>query len=68
MATLSIGDSVRFKAMKDADFDGDMSGWQGRVVSFEQEHGTVMIAFDSITLRNMPDAYIETCEEQDWTG
>jgi len=45
-----------------------MSGWQGRVVSFEQEHGTVMIAFDSITLRNMPDAYIETCEEQglDW--
>jgi len=69
MATLSLGDSVRFKAgVKDADFDVDMSGWQGRVVSFEKEHGTVMIAFDSITLRNMPDAYIETCEEQglDW--
>ena len=30
MATLSIGDSVRFKAgVKDSDFDGDMSGWQG---------------------------------------
>jgi len=30
MATLSIGDSVRFKAgVKDADFDVDMSGWQG---------------------------------------
>ena len=45
-----------------------MSGWQGRVVSFEHEHGTVMIAFDSLTLRNMPDAYFETCEEQglDW--
>ena len=69
MATLSRGDSVRFKTgVKDADFDIDMSGWQGRVVSFEQEHGTVMIAFDSITLRTMPDAYMETCEEQglDW--
>src|SRR5262249_31946023 len=69
MATLSRGDSVRFKAgVKDADFDVDMSGWQGRVVSFEHEHGTGMIAFDSITLRNMPDAYFETCEEQglDW--
>src|SRR5262249_15632555 len=69
MATLSRGDSVRFKAgVKDADLDVDMSGWQGRVVRFEQEHGTVMIAFDSITLRSMPDTYFETCEEQglDW--
>lgn len=65
MVTLSIGDSVRFKAgVKDYDFGTDIGGWQGRVISFEKEHGTVMIAFDSVTLRNMPDGYIETCEEK----
>jgi hypothetical protein len=65
MANLSVGDSVRFKpGVKDYDFDVDIGGWQGRVVRFEKEHGAVMVAFDSITLRNMPGEYIETCEEE----
>jgi hypothetical protein len=65
MDTLSVGDSVRFKSgVKDYDFDIDIGRWQGRVVQLMTEHDTVMIAFDSITLRNMPSDYIETCEEQ----
>jgi hypothetical protein len=65
MAKISVGDSVRFKpGVKDYDFDVDIGGWQGRVVRFEREHATAVVAFDSITLRNMPGEYIETCEEE----
>ncbi len=70
MAKLSVGDSVRFKpGTKDEDFDVDIGGWQGRVVRFEREQDTVMVAFDSITLLAMPGEYIETSEEEglDWS-
>ncbi len=63
MAKFSVGDSVRFHlGVKDYDFDVDIGGWQGRVIQLT-EYATVMVAFDSITLRNMPGEYIETCEE-----
>ncbi len=70
MARLSVGDSVRFKpGVRDYDFDADIGGWQGRVIGLETEYGTVMVAFDSVTLRGMPGEYIETCEEDglDWS-
>lgn len=63
MAKFSVGDSVRFNpGVRDYDFDVDIGGWQGRVMELT-EYATVMVAFDSITLRNMPGEYIETCEE-----
>jgi hypothetical protein len=63
MSTLSVGDSVRFNpGIRDYDFDVDIGGWQGRVIQLT-EYATVMVAFDSITLHNMPGEYIETCEE-----
>ena len=63
MAKFSVGDSVRFHlGVRDYDFDVDIGGWQGRVIQLT-EYATVMVAFDSITLRNMPGEYIETCEE-----
>jgi hypothetical protein len=64
---LKVGDPVVVKAgTKDPDTGQDMSGWQGRVVSFHSYEGqqTVLLHWDSITLENMPPAVIEQCEEE----
>ncbi len=68
-----IGDSVRVKAgIHDPDFGVDSGGWQGRISnSHPSGHGIlVSIQWDSITLKEMPVARIEQCEEQglDWAG
>ncbi|HSM55126.1 MAG TPA: calcium-binding protein [Candidatus Sulfomarinibacteraceae bacterium] len=68
-----IGDSVLVtQGVRHPDLDQDLSGWQGRV--FEIETGgtfeqLIGVEWDSITLRDMPEAFIETADEAgiDWT-
>ncbi|MBI4675942.1 MAG: nucleotidyl transferase AbiEii/AbiGii toxin family protein [Chloroflexi bacterium] len=68
-----IGDCVRVRAgIQDPDWDQDLSGWQGRVSSIDHpKRGkpTVIIAWDSVTLRQMSATAIEKCEVDglDWS-
>lgn len=50
----------------DPDFGGNIGGWQGQVS--EVDGDIVCIDWDSITLSNCPDEYIQRCEEDglDW--
>ncbi len=67
--SLDIGDVVKVRqGFEDPETGVDMSGWYGRVTQRFPEAGTAMIAFDSQTLRQMPDHYIETCvaDECSW--
>lgn len=63
-----IGQSVKVKqGVKCPDnLDFDLSGWQGRIIDFDKEgyKPTIGIEFDSITLKEMPKAYIENCEKE----
>lgn len=60
----AIGSSVVVKAgVKEADTGLDMSGWQGRISEVDEENDLIMVDWDSITLRTLPPAYIETSEE-----
>jgi len=67
-----IGDSVVVrKGITDPDMGGDIGGWQGRVNNVEhneQEADLVEVEWDSVTLKQMPYAVIEHCEEEgfDW--
>ncbi len=64
-----IGDVVKIKSgVKDVDFDWDLGGWQGRVDKVFDD-GSIQVAWDSITLRDMPSKVITKCEEEglDWT-
>ena len=67
------GDSVRVKpGTDDPDLDLDIGGWQGRITDIRQgDEGILLIdvQWDSITLKNMPDAAIEQCEKMglDWS-
>src|SRR5574341_1713177 len=66
---LKVGDSVVVKpGVKDPDTGGDIGGWQGRITEFHDEAGTVVIKWDSITLKSMPFSMIEYCEKEglDW--
>jgi hypothetical protein len=70
-----IGESVVVKpAVTDPDHGFDMSGWQGRVIenhyADEQGNPYVTLAWDSITLKQMPVEVIERCEEDglDWSS
>ncbi len=68
-----VGDMVVVKpGVTDADMGGDIGGWQGRVINVyadSDDAPTMDIQWDSVTLRNMPPAMIEACEEQglDWS-
>ncbi len=59
------GDSVVVKpGVRDPDFDIDIRGWQGRVLEEANADGLILIGWDSITLRQMPDAIIAKSEEE----
>ena len=71
----SIGESVAVNpGVVDPDHGFDMGGWQGRVTenhhADEQGNPLVSIAWDSITLKQMPVEVIERCEEDglDWSS
>ena len=66
-----IGDCVRVKpGIKDPDFGTEIGGWQGRISNIDASGNEMLVSiqWDSITLKNMPVAMIEQCEEQglDW--
>ena len=62
---LGVGDSVRVIAgIKDEDFDLNLEGWQGRITEVDAKNNRILIAWDSVTLQNLPDAYISDAEEQ----
>jgi len=70
-SSFRVGDCVRVKdGVQDPDFGGDIGGWQGRISSIDpsEDQVLVLIHWDSITLKQMPVAMIEQCEEQgsDW--
>lgn len=65
-------DSVAVKqGVQDPDFDVDIGGWQGRISEIHPagNPATVLIAWDSVTLRQMPDWVIAKSAEQglNWT-
>jgi hypothetical protein len=67
-ASLRVGDCVRVNSdVRDPDFGMDIGGWQGRIREPEEE-GIVLVAWDSITLKNMGVALIVRCERKnlDW--
>lgn len=67
--TFKLGQTVRIKdGINDEDFDIDMGGWQGRIIELDPNEQMMLIAFDSITLRNMGMDYIDQSEEEglDW--
>jgi hypothetical protein len=58
-----IGDSVVVKPqVHDPDLDLVIGGWQGTVSDISDEHNTVCIDWDSLTLQAMPGSVIDTCE------
>jgi hypothetical protein len=65
------GDSVVVKpGIVDPDFGIEIGGWQGRILGIgPAREDTVLIGWDSITLKDMPGSVIERSEEQglDWT-
>ncbi|MFO7681050.1 MAG: calcium-binding protein [Chloroflexota bacterium] len=64
-----VGQTVRINdGIKDDEFDVDIGGWQGSIIELDPNEKMMLIAFDSITLRDMGLDYIEQCEEEgmDW--
>lgn len=63
---IKIGDSVRVKpGVKDPDYEYDLGGWQCRVSRIERNDGIyIEIAWDSLTLDQMPAEYIDTSMEE----
>ena len=63
---INIGDGVRVKpGVKDPDYEYDLGGWQGRVTRIEKDDGIyIEIAWDSLTLDQMPAEYIDTSMEE----
>jgi len=61
-----VGDSVVTKpGVHDTDLGCDMSGWQGRVLEIKehaQYPASLQVGWDSLTLKGLPPAFIETCE------
>lgn len=68
MTVMHVGDSVVVKSgILDPDFGTDISGWQGRIKEIDNGN-TVLISWDSITLRRMGMETIIRCENEnlDW--
>jgi hypothetical protein len=65
---LKKGDSVRaLPGVKDQDNDTDLGGWQGRIEDIDKDKETfVYIAWDSITLKQMPLEYIMSALDEDY--
>ena len=63
---INTGDSVRVKpGVRDPDYEYDLSDWQGRVTSIDTDDKEfIEIAWDSVTLGQMPVEYIETLMEE----
>jgi hypothetical protein len=64
--SFKVGSSIRVKeGIKDPDSDMALSGWQGRILEIEKDesgHPQLLVAWDSQTLRSMPQSYLEQSE------
>ena len=64
-----IGDSVVVKeGVPDPDFDNEIGGWQGRIYKIDDniaDEPLISIAWDSITLKNMPQSVIKENDNDD---
>ena len=67
-----VGDSVRVKeGVHDPDSNMDLSGWHGRILEIEEDGSDqplLLVAWDSQTLKQMPQSYLEQSEVEgmDW--
>jgi hypothetical protein len=64
---IKIDDSVVINpGVRYVDFDVDIGGWQGRVeeIAPREREGVLLVHWNSVTLRKMPEEMIEGCEEQ----
>lgn len=74
VSPFSYGESVVVKSGTLAqDFGIDLSGWYGRtadVLRTDEEETRIQVIWDSFSLKNLPLAVIEKCEQEgiDWTG
>jgi hypothetical protein len=67
-ASYKVGDSVIvIHGINSPDYGGDISGWQGRITELmtdQEDVPTVMIAWDSHTLRKIPESFIKEYERE----
>jgi len=67
-----VGDSVKVKeGVNDPDSNVDISGWQGRILGIDEGENcqpSILVAWDSYTLKRMPQSYLEQSETEglDW--
>lgn len=69
MLHLKIGDSVVVKQnIQDPDSDICIGGWQGRISDIDTEKNLICIEWDSYTLKQMPNEFIEQseCDGLNW--
>jgi len=64
--SIKVGSSVRVKSdVRDPDdHTRSLGGWQGRVLGLDGD--MVSLAWDSLTLKAMPNDMIEKCEAEGW--
>lgn len=67
-----VGSCIKVKkGITDPDSNVDLSGWQGRVLEIDEKRSgrpLLLVAWDSHTLRSMPQSYLEESEIEglDW--
>ncbi len=65
---IRVGNSIVVKdGVKDADFDVDMGGWQGRIIEIQKHDDgdtILLVEWDSITLDSFSDDFFENSEEE----
>jgi hypothetical protein len=69
LSDFKIGDLVIVNPnTKDLDLGIDIGGWQGRVKEISERYDSIIVAWDSLTLKQMPGEAIDKCEEDglDW--
>jgi hypothetical protein len=64
---IKTGDSIRVKPGVNPDYGYDLSGWQGRIIHIDtDDEEFIEIAWDSVTLGQMPARFIETSIEEEF--
>ena len=62
LTQFKVGDSVRVKSgITDPDFQVEIGGWQGRILIVGPEANFAEVAWDSLTLAQMPKELLDLC-------
>ena len=65
---IQSGDVVKVRdGFCDSELGVDMGGWHGRVSKLYPEEGTALVAFDSLTLLDIPERFIEKYAEEGYS-